>query len=163
MLHAIERVLAGTWPREEERGIVTLSYDARCRRRIRLSTDSGEDFLLDLPEAAVLADGDAVRLEEGGYIRVCAAEEKLMRVSCRDTTHFARIAWHLGNRHLPAEIEPGVAYIRPDHVIEDMLEGLGASISPIMRPFNPEGGAYSGHVHAHGEGQAHRHSAGAGE
>jgi urease accessory protein len=103
-----------------------------------------------------------LKLEEGGYVEVRAAEEDLVEVRGRDAASFARIAWHLGNRHLPAEIKPGRILIRPDHVIQVMLEGLGARLKALRLPFNPEGGAYAAPAgeHAPETGHAHGHELG---
>jgi urease accessory protein len=134
-------------------GTVTLDYDARWRRRATLRTDGGETVLLDLPEAADLRDGDALALEDGRHLVVRAAPEPLAAVSAETPRALARLAWHLGNRHLPVAIEEARLLIRRDHVIEDMLRGLGATVAPVMAPFNPEGGAYGrGRTHAHSHG-----------
>ena len=115
--------------------------------------DGGLDFLLDLVEPIVLHTGDGLRLEEGGYVEVRAAEEDLVEVKGRDAASFVRIAWHLGNRHLPAQIAADRILIRDDHVIIDMLRGLGAEVRRVKAPFDPEGGAYGQHNHDLG----HRH------
>lgn len=133
---------------------VTLAYDDRCRRRAVLRTNAGEEVLLDLPQATELRDGDALVLADGREILVRAAPEPLTEIRAEDARHFARIAWHLGNRHLPVAIEPDRLLIRRDHVIEDMLAHLGARLAPVEAPFSPEGGAYGhgrthGHVHSH--------------
>ena len=103
-------------------------------------------------------------MEDGGWISVAAAPENLAEVTCRDLHHLVRIAWHLGNRHLPTEIDGTTIYIRHDHVIEDMLRGLGAEVGPVERAFNPEGGAYGehggGHSHGHSHGHGHEHDHG---
>jgi urease accessory protein len=106
--------------------------------------------VVDLPHATVLADGDALRLDDGRLVAVVAAEEALAEVSCPEPARLARIAWHLGNRHLPMQIVGQALRIRRDHVIEDMLRRLGAAVTPVTAPFDPEGGAY-------GEGTTHGH------
>ena len=137
---------------------ILLDYDLRHRRRIALRGERGSEFLLDLPEAAVLRDGDVLILEDGRSIAVKAAPEPLAEIAAADAAALARIAWHIGNRHLPAAILPGRLLIRRDHVIEAMVRGLGASVQHVDEPFEPEGGAY-----AHGPSQAsgahhdHRH------
>lgn len=133
---------------------VTLAFDARYRRRGLIRTDGGEEILLDLPEPTELRDGDALLLEDGREILVRAAPEPLTEIRAEDARHLARIAWHLGNRHLPVAIEPDRLLIRRDHVIEDMLAHLRAHLAPVEAPFSPEGGAYGhgrthGHVHSH--------------
>ncbi|WP_029008071.1 urease accessory protein UreE [Azospirillum halopraeferens] len=142
---------AGTWDESRSAGTVTLAYDDRFRRRVRLTDDAGGEFLLDLPRAQVLADGDGLELDGGGVLRVRAAPERLAEVHCHDATEFARVAWHLGNRHLPVEIAPGVLRLPWDHVIVDMLHGLGAHVHEVQAPFTPEQGAYAGGGH-HGHG-----------
>ena len=136
---------AGHWPKEKAAGALTLDFDARHRRRIRLTTDQGEDVLLDLPKAVAMADGDGLQLEDGRLLKVQAAAEPIVEVRHKDPDQLMRLAWHLGNRHLPTEIRNQVLRIRPDHVIEDMLHGLGAELVKVQAPFQPEGGAYSGH------------------
>ena len=153
MKRAIEVVRAGHWPAAERTDTVTLLFDDRYRRRLRMLGDGGLDFLLDLVEPIVLHSGDGLRLEEGGFVEVKAAEEDLVEVRGRDAAAFARIAWHLGNRHLPAQIDADRILIRDDHVIVDMLKGLGAEVRKVHAPFDPEGGAYGQHNHDLG----HRH------
>src|SRR6266852_3112482 len=128
MKRATDLVRAGHWPVAERIDTVTLLFDDRYRRRLRMLGDGGLDFLLDLAEPVVLYSGDGLRLEEGGYVEVKAAEEELVEVRGRDAASFARLAWHLGNRHLPAEIAADRILIRDDHVIVDMLKGLGAEV-----------------------------------
>ncbi|HYD67202.1 urease accessory protein UreE [Azospirillum sp.] len=149
---------AGSWPEAQAAGTVTLAFDDRFRRRVRLADDAGEPFLLDLARAQVLNDGDGLELEGGGWLRVKAAPERLAEVHCHGEGELARIAWHLGNRHLPVEFGPGVVRLRWDHVIVDMLHGLGAHVHEVMAPFTPESGAYSGGGgghHHHGGGHEH--------
>ena len=155
MKRAIEVIRAGRWPAAEKIDTVTLPFDDRYRRRLRMLGDGRTDFLLDLVEPIVLRTGDGLRLEEGGYVEVRAAEEDLVEVRGRDPASFARLAWHLGNRHLPAEIGSDRILIRDDHVIIDMLKGLGAEVRKVRAPFDPEGGAYGQHNHDPG----HRHGA----
>ncbi len=158
MRRAIAVHAAGSWPETEAAGSVTLTYDDRFRRRVRLTEDSGEGFLLDLARAQVLNEGDGLELEGGGYLRVRAAPERLAEVHCHGEGELARVAWHLGNRHLPVEIGRGVVRLRWDHVIVDMLHGLGAHVHEVMAPFTPEQGAYSGgggHHHHHGHDHEH--------
>ena len=147
----------GAWPEADARGAVTLGFLDRYRRRVRLHGDDGTPFLLDLKRAAVLGAGDGLELEGGGYLRVCAASEELAEIACRDGAELARIAWHLGNRHLPMQVAGTVLRIRWDHVIVDMVAGLGAQVIPIDAAFDPEAGAYaeSGHHHHHDDDHAH--------
>ena len=155
MLRAPRAERAGHWPEDRAEGAVTLAYDDRHRRRMRLATDAGEVFLLDLPHARSLEDGDGLQLDNGRWIVVRAAAESLIEVTA-DPTLLARLAWHLGNRHLPARIEPRRILIRRDHVIADMLSKLGATLRFIEAPFTPERGAYD-HGHAHEPAHAHDH------
>jgi urease accessory protein len=149
---------AGAWPRERARATVTLTYDDRHRRRVRLVADDGDEFLLDLADAIVLRDGDGLRLDDGAWLAVCAANEQVCEIACPTPEALARIAWHLGNRHLPVQIIDSGLRIRDDHVIVAMLEGLGAAVTRRNAPFEPEGGAYArAHRHAHAHGHAHPH------
>ena len=159
MKRALDVVRAGHWPAAERTDTVTLLFDDRDRRRLRMLGDGGLDFLLDLTEPVVLRGGDGLKLEEGGYVEVKAAEEDLVEIRGRDPAAFARLAWHLGNRHLPAEIDDDRILIRDDHVIVDMLRGLGAVVRAVKAPFDPEGGAYGqqNHDHSHPHGHVHDH------
>jgi urease accessory protein len=165
MKRALERIAAGRWPRSASVGTITLAFDDRFRRRIRLATDQGVELLLDLERAERLDDGDGLKLEDGGIIEVRAAEEEVLEIACDTPQALARVAWHLGNRHLATEIQGSCLRIRPDHVIEDMARGLGAQVCIIRAPFRPEGGAYAkgashpgqGHTHSHGNGHDHSH------
>jgi urease accessory protein len=140
---------AGHWPKEQAAGTLTLDFDARHRRRIRLTTDQGEDVLLDLPNAVAMADGDGLQLDDGRLLKVQAAAELIVEVRHKDPNQLMRLAWHLGKRHLPTEIRNQVLRIRPDHVIENMLHHFEADLVKAQAPFQPEGGAYSGHSHHH--------------
>ncbi|MCT8999374.1 urease accessory protein UreE [Chelativorans intermedius] len=132
---------------------ITLDETARHRRRMAMRSDNGIEFLLDLSEARLLCDGDGLVLDDGRIIAVRAAPEPLYEVRGRDRRHLLALAWQLGNRHLPAEICEERILIRRDHVIRDMLIGLGATVMEISAPFSPEGGAY--HSHAHGSHHHH--------
>ena len=138
--------------------VVTLDYDARHRRRMRITADGGTDLLLDLPRATALRDGDGLLLEGGGVVLVRAAPEPLLEVRSGDAEGLVRLAWHLGNRHLPVQVLSGALRLRADHVIAEMLAGLGADIRAVEAPFDPEGGAYSGDGDAHAHGHAHSHA-----
>lgn len=147
MLKATEVVSSGRWPASERKAVVTLAQHDRHRRRIRLTADDGTAFLLDLAEATVLRHGDGLKLDSGGYVEVQAAVEPLVEVRAANLQLLARLAWHLGNRHLPAAIHADRILIRDDHVIVDMLKGLGAEVTAVEAPFDPEGGAYGQHNH----------------
>src|SRR5437667_7487601 len=137
---------------------VVLDFDDRHRRRIAMTGTHGLEFLLDLENAVALRGGDALVLEDGRLIEVVAAPEPLLEIRGQDPHHLVRVAWHLGNRHLPTQIMPKGLRIRRDHVIEAMVKGLGARVIEIEAPFDPEGGAYaSSHAHA-AEPAAHAHA-----
>ena len=131
---------------------VTLNYDNRYRRRIAMKTDGGKDFLLDLAKTTELRSGDLIELEDGRFIEVKAASEKLMKATSDEPLLILKAAWHIGNRHLSCEIQMDNLILRFDHVILHMLENLGLTLEVINQPFNPEGGAYgdtrtTGHQH----------------
>lgn len=129
---------------------ITLDETARHRRRMRMTSDKGLTFLLDLPEARLLRHGEGLVLSDGRIVEVRAAPEALYRVAARDRRHLLQLAWHLGNRHCPAQIDEETLLIRRDHTLRAMLEGLGAAVEEIEAPFDPEGGAYeAGHGHHH--------------
>ena len=134
----------GHWPIEAALDTVTLAYLDRHRRRIRLVADRGETFLLDLPRAFHLTDGDGLELEDGSYIRVRAATESVLDIAAKGSAALLRIAWHLGNRHLPVQIAGDRLRIRADHVIAEMVAGLDGQLTALEAPFDPETGAYVG-------------------
>jgi urease accessory protein len=141
---------AGTWsaPIDE----VLIDFDRRHRRRIVLTTQTGLELLIDFPQAVRLRDGDGLALENGGIVRVRARPEALLEIHAHDDGELVRIAWHLGNRHLPVQLLGDRIRIRADHVIQDMVEGLGGHVEAIEAPFDPEAGAYApglGHQHDH--------------
>lgn len=159
MIRAISVYPAGLWSKAASDTVV-LDFDARHRRRVAMSAKEGTSFLLDLPEAIALRHGDGLMLEDGRIVAVEAAPEALVEITAQDPGHLVRIAWHLGNRHLPTQLLGDRLRIRRDHVIEAMLEGLGAVVTPTDAAFNPEGGAYGhGRVHGHDHGgePAHAH------
>jgi urease accessory protein len=145
---------------------VRLDWERRWLRRTVVTTAGGRELLIDLAEAAPLGDGALLALTDGRTVAVEAEPERLVEVRGDGPHHLMRLAWHLGNRHLPCRIEPARLLIRPDHVIERMLERQGARIAHVTEPFQPEGGAYGasgthgaqGHGHAH---DAHDHGHGA--
>jgi urease accessory protein len=139
----------GQWPEEAAVDSVTLTFLDRHRRRIRLVADSGTPFLLDLPRAQHLAEGDGLELDNGGYVRVCAAPEPVIEIAADSATDLLRIAWHLGNRHLPLQVLEDRLRLRADHVIAAMIEGLGGRVAWMQAPFDPEIGAYAGSAHTH--------------
>ncbi len=152
---------AGDWSGAADK--VVLDYEGRFLRRKRLQTEAGAALMVDLPETVSLNAGDAFAAVDGRFVEVVAADEPLIAVTGAD---LARLAWHIGNRHTPAQIEAGRILIRADHVMADMLTRLGATLAHVMAPFTPEGGAYGhgrtmghghDHGHAHGHGHGHRH------
>lgn len=161
MIFGISVKREGEWG--EAADTITLDETARHRRRMAMVTDGGIAFLLDLPEAMLLVEGAAIVLDDGRLIAVKAKPEPLMKVRGRDARHLVALAWQIGNRHLPAEIQEGFMLLRQDHVIGEMLKGLGATVTELEAPFDPEGGAYAGHGegansgdHDH-RGQGHDH------
>src|SRR5947207_4000947 len=138
---------------------VVLDFDDRHRRRMAMRGTRGLEFLLDLENATVLRGGDALVLDDNRLIEVVAAPELLIEIRGNEPSHLIRVAWHLGNRHLPTQITARGLRIRRDHVIEAMVKGLGARIIEIYAPFDPEGGAYAdgGHPHTRESG-SHAHA-----
>lgn len=134
---------------------VVLDFDDRHRRRMAMTGTRGLEFLLDLEHAVALRGGDALVLEDGRLVEVVAAPEPLVEIRGADPAHLVRIAWHLGNRHLPTQIAGKGLRIRRDHVIEEMVKGLGARVIEIEAPFDPEGGAYAAAHAAHDHGHGH--------
>ncbi len=141
---------AADWPAQAAADRVVLDAQGRHRRRIRLMTVAGQVLLLDLPEATRLKDGDGLQLEDGSWVGIEAKPEPLLEISAPDPHALIRIAWHLGNRHLPTQLLPGRIRIRDDHVIAEMVAGLGGTATKLSAPFDPEAGAYAGgHGHHH--------------
>ncbi|MEP4884989.1 MAG: urease accessory protein UreE, partial [Alphaproteobacteria bacterium] len=142
-----------SWPETDAVATVTLAFDDRHRRRVRLVDDAGDAFLLDLDHATRMGDGDGLRLETGGVVHVRAAVEDVLDIRCDDPRDTVRMAWHIGNRHLPTQVlGDGTLRIRADHVIEQMLVRLGADVEARVASFDPEPGAYddgAGHSHDH--------------
>ena len=172
MIRATQVLGQGRW-HDNPVDSVVLDFDDRHRRRIAMTGTRGLDFLLDLQTAVALRGGDALVLDDGRLIEVVAAPEPLIEIRGTDAQHLVRIGWHLGNRHLPTQITARGLRIRRDHVIEEMLKGLGARLIEIEAPFDPEGGAYAEaapgahgqahhdhghHGHAHNEHCGHDHS-----
>jgi urease accessory protein len=139
---------------------ITLEHQDRHRRRMVMKADGGLEFLLDLGNAAVLEDGDALKLEDGKLVRIAAKPEDLIEITTENSLRLMKVAWHLGNRHVPAEVTKEAIYIAPDHVLVEMVRGLGAKAEPVKRAFRPERGAYHEHT-SHDHGHAHgRHGHG---
>ena len=149
MRRAIAVHRRGHWPEDTAIDTVTLAYLDRHRRRIRLAADSGTIFLLDLARAYHLSEGDGLELDDGGYVGVRAAPEPVLEIEAADRPSLLRIAWHLGNRHLPVQVVGDRLRIRADHVMAEMVSGLGGRITRLEAPFDPEIGAYAGAAHRH--------------
>ncbi len=154
-MHVARTVVThGDWDDTQAADTVVLDLDHRRKRRLKMEGQNGLAFLLDLAEVPSLQTGDGLHLDDGRMVRVEAAPEDLVEITCHSEYEFTRVAWHLGNRHLPTQILDGSLRIREDHVIIDMVERLGAHVKKISAPFEPEGGAYGhgsvmGHVHSH--------------
>jgi len=160
MRRATKVLAPGAW--RESIATVSLTYDDRYRRRTRLTDTAGNDFLLDLEKPRVLQHGEGLALEDGGIVAVVAADEPVADIHTHSVAETARMAWHIGNRHIPVQVlKDGSLRIRDDHVLVEMIEGLGAHVHRGMAPFSPEGGAYSeeakAHGHRHHDGHGHDH------
>jgi urease accessory protein len=157
--HAVK--MAGHWDSGSAVDHVLLDAHERQRRRVVLTGERGTTFLLDLPQVIALRDGDGLVLDDdGGIVRVIGRPEALVEIAAADSHALARLAWHIGNRHIEVQIVGDRLRIRRDHVIEDMLRGLGALLTPLDAAFDPEQGAYAqthGHGHAHAHGHDDRH------
>ena len=158
MLRVTEIVPAGHWDKKSMKDEVTLDYEERHRRRRAYTGAWGTEFLLDMAETVVLRDGDGLKLEDGSIVAVRAAKEQVVEISAHSAHELVRLAWHLGNRHLPTQIDGQKLFIRDDHVIVDMLKGLGAHVRHVSVPFDPEGGAYGQQNHDHRHPHAHSHA-----
>ena len=135
--------------------ICALSYEERFLRRRKLVTDCGTDFVVDLPKTTDLKQGDQLVLLDGRVVEIRAREEKLTAIR---GDSLVSLAWHIGNRHTPCQIEKDRLLICHDHVIEDMIRRLGGQIEHVNEPFTPEGGAYGmGRTHSHDHGHSHHH------
>jgi urease accessory protein len=145
-MHRVAEIIpAGEW-KGPALDFVVLDAGERHRRRIVLQGERGTAVLLDLPNVVTLRDGDGLMLDNGAIVRVDGKPEPLVEISAADAIELARLAWHLGNRHTDVQIVGERLRIRRDHVLEDMLAGLGARLVPVEAPFEPEHGAY-GHSH----------------
>ena len=144
---------------------LALPYELREKSRLRATLSTGEEVALFLERGTVLRGGDCLKGDDGRVVRVVAAPEAVLEVECHDADEFARCAYHLGNRHTPVQIigrkDDGhyALRIRADHVLADMLAGLGAHSAQVMASFEPETGAYSTHAggHSHAGGHDHDH------
>jgi len=141
---------ANAWNAAAAVDSIVIDAQDRHRRRVVFVGEQGATYLLDLPRPAQLRDGDGLLLEDGSLVRVTGKPEPLIEVAAADAHALARIAWHLGNRHTELQIIDDHLRIRHDHVLEEMLRGLGARLTPVDAVFEPEGGAYGYHEHGHG-------------
>ena len=157
MQRASEVKRAGEWDEASAVDRVTLDAQERHRRRITLTGERGTAFMLDLPQATALRDGDGLVLDDGSIVRVAGRPEPLVEVAAADAHALARLAWHIGNRHVDVQIVGARLRIRRDHVIEKMLRGLGAKLNVIEAPFDPEQGAYAHGEHGHHHDHGHDH------
>ncbi|GHA16098.1 urease accessory protein UreE [Devosia pacifica] len=127
---------------------VVLNHDERRLRRKLLYLAGGGEMIVDLPATTTLPHGSALVLDDGRLVDVRASEEDLLEVRARSDADLVRLAWHIGNRHTPAQLDAERILIAADHVLKTMLEGLGATVTPVRAPFAPEHGAYHAHEHA---------------
>jgi urease accessory protein len=160
MIRATNVLPAGQWDRKKEADHIELPHDGRHRRRIAMRGDKDTVFLLDLADATMLRDGDGLELADGRVVRVVAASEPVVEIKAEPHL-LARVAWHIGNRHVPAQILTDRILIGRDHVLEEMIAKLGAKVLRVDAPFEPEGGAYAeetarAHGHHH-HGHDHHH------
>ena len=146
MQRAREVRTAGHWDAAKAVDSIALDAHERHRRRVVLQGERGTTFMLDLPRATALRDGDGLLLDDGAMVRVAGHPEALVEIAAADSHALARLAWHIGNRHVDVQIVGDRLRIRRDHVIENTLRGLGAVLVPVEAPFDPEPGAYD-HLH----------------
>ena len=126
-----------------------LTFEARCKSRLLLTLDNGETAALVLERGRLLRNGEHVRIEDGRDVQIIAAEESLLEGISAEPLMIARAAYHLGNRHVAVQLLPDRVRFLNDHVLGDMVKGLGLQVQAVTAAFDPEGGAY-GHHHAHG-------------
>ena len=130
-----------------------LPFDLRQKSRLRTTLVDGEDAWLMLPRGEILRGGDKLLANDGRVVEVVSESEDVLHIECANATALARAAYHLGNRHVPVQVGDGFLRIAADHVLAEMLKGLGATLTPMRAPFEPEAGAYGGHAGGH-----HHHS-----
>jgi len=155
-MHRVASIIrAGQWNDATALDRVVLDADDRQRRRIVLTGENGTKILLDFDRPVSLRDGDGLVLDDGAIVRVCGRPEPLLEIAPASPREFVRLAWHLGNRHTELQIVGERIRIRRDHVLEEMLRGLGAGVTKLEAPFDPQAGVSHDHVHEH----AHHHHA----
>ena len=137
------------WDRTREIDRVVLDADDRVRRRIVLTTEKGMRLLLDFAQPMMLRDGDGLVLDDGSVVMVAGQAEVLIEISAKTPLDFVRLAWHIGNRHTDAQFLDKSFRIRRDHVLEEMVKGLGARVAQVEASFDPEPAAPHGHHHDH--------------
>jgi urease accessory protein len=135
-------------------GQLVLPFDLRQKSRLRTALANGEEVALALPRGMVLRGGDWVVATDGRIIEVVAQPERVLHVLCAGPDALVRAAYHLGNRHVPVQVGKGWLRIAEDHVLEEMLRGLGATVTSLTAPFEPEAGAYTAH-HRHDNESGH--------
>lgn len=151
MRRVVEIRCAGEWNAVAAVDRVVLDSADRHRRRVVLTGERGNAVLIDLPQPTMLKDGDGLVLDDGAIVQVVGLPEPLLELGMRTPLALVRLAWHLGNRHTDVQISGDRLRIRRDHVLEDMAAGLGASVTPVEAPFDPEAGAHHDHRrHDHG-------------
>ena len=143
--------------RGEPSTTLTLPLDRRVRSRQRVVLDDGTEAGVFLERGQVLHDGDLLGGTDGRFVRVQAAAEPVSEVHCEDPLLLARACYHLGNRHMPLQIGDGLLRYQHDHVLDDMLRGLGLEPALVEAPFEPEPGAYGGSAQGHAHQHSHSH------
>ncbi len=134
---------------------LVMPYEMRQKCRLRTQTNTGEEVGLFLPRGSVLRDGDHLEADDGRIVKITAKPERILQIACDDGVELARIAYHLGNRHVALQIGDGWLRIANDYVLREMVEGLGAKTVALDAPFEPEAGAYGGHHHQGPEAPVH--------
>jgi len=152
---------AGTGIVQAAQAQLRLPFDLRQKSRLRTKLVCGEDAWLMLPRGEILRGGDLLAATDGRTVEVIAEQEQVLHIECANANELARAAYHLGNRHVPVQVGNGFLRIAADHVLEEMLKGLGAKLTPMLMPFEPEAGAYGTHG-AHGAGPGHHEERGGG-
>ena len=144
---------------------VELDWDVRQKSRFDATDSNGRAFGVFLARGTLVRGGDVLVLEDGSLVRVQAAPQEVLRITaCAEhgsSFDLTRAAYHLGNRHVPIELQPDHLKIEPDHVLADMLRAMHMTVITVQEAFEPEGGAYSSHGHAQGHGHSHNHEQGA--
>ena len=138
----LEQLAAGQQPQ-----VLALSFDTRQKSRFRAELDDGTAIGVDLPRTGILRGGALIATETGEVLKIEAKAERLMQITATTDFELLRAAYHLGNRHVPLMLSPYALYFEPDHVLEEMVQGLGLTVKLVEHPFEPESGAYAQHHH----------------